>query len=379
MQVEEISRTLTQAIDEFNPEVIGVSLRNIDDQNMRNPKEFLDEANEVIAEVKRLSSAPVVIGGAGYSMFPEPLLSRTLADMGIQGEGEEAFSLLLKRLEQKAPLSGVPGLYVKDMGLQGPRTYVKELDRFPLPAPHLLNLQGMVPVQTRRGCPFGCSYCSTGLIEGTRLRKRSPEKVVKWISSLAENGVRQLYFVDNTFNLPPTYAMQLCKELITASLGLTWWCILYPFKVNESLVSAMTQAGCAQVSIGFESGSERILSAMGKRFSRKDVVWTNDLLRAYGIQRMGFLLLGGPGETQGSVEESLAFADSLRLDSLKITVGIRIYPHTPLAKQAREEGIISPQDDLLSPRFYMVPGLRDWIRRKVAEYAQGRPYCMSDA
>lgn len=379
MQVQEISRTLTQAIEEFKPEVVGVSLRNIDDQNMRNPKEFLGDANEVIAEVKRLSPAPVVMGGAGYSMFPESVLSRTLADMGIQGEGEEAFPLLLKRIEQKAPLSGVPGLYVKGMGLQGPRTYLRELDRFPLPAPHLLNLQGMVPVQTRRGCPFGCSYCSTGLIEGTRLRKRSPGKIVEWIASLAESGVRQLYFVDNTFNLPSTYAMQLCKGLIGASLGLTWWCILYPFNVNESLVSAMAQAGCAQVSIGFESGSERVLSAMGKRFARRDVTRTNDLLRAYGIQRMGFLLLGVPGETQGSIEESLAFADSLGLDSLKITIGIRIYPHTPLAKQAREEGVISPQDDLLSPRFYMVPGLRDWIRRRVAEYAQNRPYCMIDA
>jgi radical SAM superfamily enzyme YgiQ (UPF0313 family) len=73
---------------------------------------------------------------------------------------------------------------------------------------------------------------------------------------------------------------------------------------------------------------------------------------------MGFLLLGGPGETRETVEESLAFADSLRLEALKTTVGIRIYPGTPLARRAVQDGMISPEDDLLQPRFYLTPGLR---------------------
>lgn len=379
MRVKKISRSLRPAIDEFKPEVIGVSLRNIDDQNMRSPREFLGEAKEIITEVKRLSSAPIVLGGAGYSMFPESVLSATLAHMGIQGEGEEAFPLLLERLQQNAPLSGVPGLYVRNAGLQGPRRYVSDLDRLPLPDSHLLTMDAeMVPVQTRRGCPFGCSYCSTGLIEGTRLRKRSPETVVKWISSLAEKGVTQLYFVDNTFNLPASYAMELCRKLQRASLRLTWWCILYPFRVDESLVSAMADAGCVEASMGFESGCERILSAMGKRFTQKDIIRTNHLLRAHGIRRMGFLLFGAPGETRESVEESLEFADSLELDALKITIGIRIYPGTPLAEQAKNEGIITREADLLSPRFYMMPGLEEWLRDRVADYARHRPHCMLD-
>lgn len=378
MQVRDLRQALAQAIQEFEPGVVGISLRNIDDQNMLSPREFFREANDVITEVKRRSSAPVVLGGAGYSMFPEAVLSNSQADMGIQGEGEGAFPLLLERLEQNAPLSGVPGLYVRGGGLQGPRAYVKDLDRLPLPDPDLLTFpaDGMLPVQTRRGCPLGCSYCSTGLIEGTRLRKRSPKRVVEWIARLAEKGARQLYFVDNTFNFPSSYALQLCLELMRVSLQLKWWCILYPFRVSESLVEAMAEAGCVEVSLGCESGCERILFGMNKLFTRKDVIRANDLLRAHGIRRMGFLLLGGPGETRESVEESLSFADSLGLDSLKITVGIRIYPHTPLAEQARSEGVIGSGDDLLSPRFYMVPGLERWLRERVAEYAHDRPHCV---
>ena len=88
----------------------------------------------------------------------------------------------------------------------------------------------------------------------------------------------------------------------------------------------MARAGCAEVSVGFESGSELVLSSMNKRFKPEDVMRACKLLSENGIRRMGFLMLGGPGETKESVLASLAFADSLELDALKITVGIRIYP-----------------------------------------------------
>ena len=87
----------------------------------------------------------------------------------------------------------------------------------------------------------------------------------------------------------------------------------------------------------------------------------SDLLAEHGIRRLGFLLLGGPGETRESVKESLAFADSLDLEMLKVTVGIRIYPRTPLERIALEEGVISDTDDLLFPRFYLRPELEGWI------------------
>ena len=92
-----------------------------------------------------------------------------------------------------------------------------------------------------------------------------------------------------------------------------------------------------------------------------------------GIRRMDFLLLGGPGETRDSVEESLAFGQSLGLDGLKITVGIRIYPETPLARRAAAEGVVAPGDGLLLPRFYHAPGLEPWIHEKVAAFAGSVP------
>jgi radical SAM superfamily enzyme YgiQ (UPF0313 family) len=98
------------------------------------------------------------------------------------------------------------------------------------------------------------------------------------------------------------------------------------------------------------------------------------MLSEHGIRQMGFLLFGSPGETRESVEESLAFAESLKLDTLRITVGVRIYPHTALAKIARDEGVIASQDELLFPRFYLAEDLEDWLPGILVGMAKTRPH-----
>jgi radical SAM superfamily enzyme YgiQ (UPF0313 family) len=257
--------------------------------------------------------------------------------------------------------------------------FAKNLDTLPLPDTDLLSLPSQkeelwMPVQTRRGCPLNCSYCSTGTIEGRVLRRHSPEAIVQWIARWREAGVHQFYFVDNTFNLPPSHAKEICRKLIDHGLNTRWWSILYPKHVDKELVGLMARAGCEQVSMGFESGSERILKNMNKRFTLKEVRQISEMLSEHGIRRMGFLLLGSPGETRGSVEESLVFADSLKLDTLKITTGVRIYPHTSLAKKAIEDGVISSHDDLLLPRFYLAKGLENWLQETLKNWATTRPH-----
>jgi radical SAM superfamily enzyme YgiQ (UPF0313 family) len=188
------------------------------------------------------------------------------------------------------------------------------------------------------------------------------------VALLLQAGFRMFYFVDNSFNISESHAFETCRWLEELAPGATWRCILYPHRVGEDLVRAMAESGCVEVSLGFESGSEQVLREMNKRFTPDDVRAASDLLAAHGIRRIGFLLLGGPGETRRTVEQSLAFAESLHLDFLKITVGIRIYPGTPLARRAVDEGLVSVDDDLLVPRFYLAPGLEPWIQERVARF-----------
>ena len=379
MAEKDVQSVLKKAIEGFGPNVIGISVRNIDDQNMENPRFLLDPVKEIVAACRGLSEAPIVLGGAGYSIFPKSALSFLGADMGIEGEGEAVFPELIERMGRGASLSGLAGLYLSSRGLQGRRIFAKHLDALPLPTTDLWSIplekkDLWMPVQTRRGCPLNCSYCSTGTIEGRMIRRHSPQAMVWWIASLEKAGIHQFYFVDNTFNLPPVYAKEICRKLIDSGLSIRWWCILYPNHVDRELVGLMAKAGCGQVSMGFESGSKRILKNMNKRFTLAGIRKISDLLSDHGIRRMGFLLLGSPGETRNSIEESLAFADSLNLDSLRITAGVRIYPRTSLAKKAIEEGVISSQDDLLLPRFYLAKGLDPWLRDTLRNWAVKRPH-----
>ncbi len=359
-----------QAISRFSPDVIGVSVRNIDDQNMQMPHFLLASLRRVIVACRAASLSPIVLGGAGYSIFPESALAYLDGDIGIRGEGEAAFPALLSWLEQDRQSPPPPATYFPN-GSHFPQTFVPVLDDFLLPEPRLwLDFPGSremrIPVQTRRGCPLDCIYCSTSAIEGRAVRRRSPALVVQWLTALRQNGFRYFHFVDNTFNLPSLYAKDLCRVLIDAELGLDWWAIVYPKWVDTELAELMAKAGCTEVSLGFESGSETMLPRLNKRFNCTEVRNISDAFAGVGIKRYGFLLLGGPGETRQSVEESLEFSDSLHLDTLKITVGPRIYPQTPLAQAARADGIISPDDDLLFPRFYISASLRDWLPNRIA-------------
>jgi radical SAM superfamily enzyme YgiQ (UPF0313 family) len=365
---------IRSTVEAARPEVIGISVRNIDDQSRESPRFLLEQVRPVVDACRACSRATLVLGGAGYSIFPEAALAYLGADLGVHGDGEAAFPALLERLRAGEDPSDVAGVCVAGRPGHPERHFPGDLDAFPpwdeaLESPSYAACPDLwIPLQTRRGCPNDCSYCSTARIQGRRIRTRSPRPVVERVALLLQAGFRRFYFVDNSFNIPESHALEICRSMKDLAPGAAWRCILYPHRVGEQLVRAMAEAGCVEVSLGFESGSERILREMNKRFTPDDVRATSDLLAAHGIRRNGFLLLGGPGETRETVEESLAFAESLHLDFLKTTVGIRIYPGTPLARRAVEEGMISVESDLLLPRFYLEHGLEPWIQERVARF-----------
>jgi radical SAM superfamily enzyme YgiQ (UPF0313 family) len=360
-------------IQRVQPDVIGISVRNIDDQDMARPIFLLDKVRPVVDACRQVSDAPVVLGGAGFTLFPGPVLAHLGADYGVAGEGEEAFPALLERLEEGGDGAAVPGVFAPGRAPVQPRAAVADLDGLVPAGGELWTAADLedpslfVPVQTRRGCPYRCTYCSTPRIEGNLLRSRSPRLVADQLGRMAAEGVGRVQFVDNIFNIPRQYALELCHEIRALEAGLQWMCILYPSGIDDELAAAMADSGCVAASLGFEAGSDRILRSFAKTFDTVEVRRISDLLADHGIVRFGFLLLGGPEETRESVIESLDFVESLSLDMLKITVGIRIYPGTPLAELAVRQGVVSPTDDLLHPRFYMAPGLEEFIRDQVAK------------
>jgi radical SAM superfamily enzyme YgiQ (UPF0313 family) len=375
------ARIIQNVVHKFRPHVIGVSVRNVDNQDMTDTRFLLEPVRDIIDLCRNASNATIVVGGAGFSIFPEEVLRYLKADMGICGEGEIAFTTLLEALEGTTSLSGIAGLCLPGARVQKGSAVRTRLETLPLPdlslwsVPAVTGEERWIPLQTRRGCPMKCIYCSTPALEGTTTRMHPVDAVVTVISRHVAAGFNRFYFVDNTFNFPPSYAKNLCSALATAGLGIQWQCILYPGFVDEEMVLKMAEAGCVEVSLGFESGSPVILKNLNKMYTVDQVRTSSQLLSKYGIRRMGFLLLGGPGETRETVVESLAFAESLGLDMLKLTMGIRIYPGTALEKIAREEGLIAEDDKLLMPRFYLAKRLEDWLGHMIRKWMSERPYC----
>ena len=375
---------LEAEVNTFKPDVIGISMRNVDDQSMKDTVFLLEPVKQVVQTCRRLSDSPVVLGGAGYSIFPMSALAYTGADMGIRGEGEAAFVMLLDCLKRGDNPITVPGLYLAKEGTGTDLYYPKTLDDYTMPLPHVhLEIPTdapdepiWMPIQTRRGCPMDCSYCSTSSIEGRLLRKHSPERVIENIKAYVNAGIKHFFFVDNTFNFPGSYAEAICDGIISENLNIKNRCIVYPAKVTPSLVQKMARAGFREVSLGFEAGADTILKNFNKRFSLGEVRRISALFKQEGVFQMGFLLLGGPGETKETILESLDFVDDLALDLIKISVGIRIYPDTPLADYAVREGKIKPDDPLLTPTFYITDEIKDWIYETVEQWSKDRPNWM---
>ena len=381
MTKPEALNALAEHIQKVQPDIIGISVRNIDDQVSSQPRFLLEPVKAIVSTCRQNSEAKIVLGGAGYSIFPRHALAYLGADMGIQGEGERSFVTLLDRLKNYDDLSNIPGLYHVDQSIANPPAAFKKIDHcsFPQPGRHIRTLEHTgdeiiwLPFQTRRGCPLNCSYCSTPSIEGKTIRKRTPGLIIDAMAAYVSAGFDHFFFVDNTFNLPPDYSKDLCDQMLGSGLNITWRGILYPWKVEKELVAKMAESGCVEVSLGLESGSDIMLRKMNKQYRTEDVLRASDLLKTFGIRQMGFLLLGGPGETRQTVLESLEFADSLVLEMVKVTIGLRIYPNTDLAFHARRTGQISPDDNLLFPQFYIENGMEAWIRQTVSAWMKDRP------
>lgn len=369
---------LVRTVVNFEPDVIGVSIRNIDAQNAQEPELLIEDAKDAIFECRQHSGAPVILGGAGFSIFPKSALAYCQGTAGIVGEGEVVFPKCLNEIENRGEPYLLPGVVTFGFPDIPERHFEAGLDSLPLPdysawenMPDRHTL--WLPVQSRRGCPLDCTYCSTAAIEGNAIRKRSPGSVVEILKRGVSAGFRNFFFTDNTFNLPPSYAAELCRAILAAQLEIRWRCIIYPNKVDPELAALMARAGCVEVSLGFESGVETILENMNKKFGHEDVRLVSETFKSNGIRRMGFLLLGGPGETKQTVSQSIAFAESLDLDLVRLTPGIRIYPDTALAKTAAEYGYIDPADDLLRPKFYIENEIKDWLGEEVKMLAASRP------
>ncbi len=367
---------IKKILEQFKPGVVGLSLRNLDNVSYPNYVPYLPFYRQVVQAVRRLSPAVIVLGGSGFSLLPEEIKNHLGAEFGIIGEGEQTFRQLLKEIEA----GSAQETHRMNQGILDGRTHViRDLDLLPRPKRLGFDLQayyragGMANLQTKRGCPFRCIYCTYPVIEGPQIRMHSSQRVLDEITELQEQGIQHLFFVDNAFNYPVEHAEGICRVIIERKLTVKWSCYANPAFVDQGQVELMQQAGCTGLEFGSDAAQNNMLVNLGKNFDVADLQRASSACREAGLAFCHSLLLGGPGETMASVRETLETVIGLAPTAAIGMVGIRIFPGTRLAEIACAEGLLENRTDFLTPQFYLAPALRDEILPFLMDFAKQHP------
>ena len=354
----------------IEPLAVGIGVRNIDDSSFVSKKSFLPWIKEVVAEAKKYTEAPIVLGGVGFSVMPAAVLEAVNADMGIYGDGEEAALRLVRSLIAGDNVSTVPGIAYRRNGkvVCNPRLDV-DLNRLPHPRRRLFDnrkyerLGAMVGVETKLGCAEACIFCADPIAKGKRARLRPPDIVVQEIQDLIEQGISWLHFCDSEFNLPVKHAKEICRAIISKRLSdkLRWYSYCSPISLDKELAKLMKRSGCAGVNFGVDSLCDEQLLRLGRRHNLKDVAELVRILRQEDINFMFDLLLGGPGETEQTVGATINKIKELDVPLTGISVGVRVYPDTPLGKAVatgfNRRGLHPRSISPSRPVYYLSPQL----------------------
>ncbi len=390
--------TARQTARELRPDVIGLSVRNIDNSDLVALRHYTPEAAGILEALRRgAPRARVVAGGAAFGVAPASLFKELGVDYAVAGDGERATVAIMDSLAAGRTPGAIPGVVRRAGGgisitpAGGDSAAAGALDSLPPARMHRwLDLRayerrgGTVPIQTKRGCVFKCVYCTYLNVEGWGYRLREPEAVVDEMAELVRAaGVRNFEFVDSTFNSPPRHAAAVCEAIVRRGLRTKLDTTNFtPASVPPYLLEVMRRAGFRWLGITAESASDTVLDRLGKGFDAERVHRVADDVERAGMGVLWIFLVGGPGETRETLAETLRFAARRmsRGDAVYLTVGLRIYPGTRLQRAAIEEGVVSADDPLLLPRFYFSRTLdMDECLTTLRRFAAGQPRFMFSA
>ncbi len=338
---------LLENIGAVKPDIIGLSCVT---PTAARTYEIAEDIRRAVPNVK------IVMGNLHPSVYYKEIITKGLADAVVIGEGEVTFAELVKAWESGASPGGVKGIAYAENGevaVTEPRPFMEDLDSLPYPAWRLFPIERYCMfnfarvrapatlVLGSRGCPYGCNFCSLKIM-GRRRRRRSTGNIADEFEFMnSEFGYRQLSFIDPIFPFSESEALEFSGELVRRGLQrkIAWITETRVDLVNEKMLKEMKEAGLARIIYGFETGTEEGLESIDKTFSveqtRKAVADT----RKAGIQIIGFFMIGVPGDTVGSIENTIKFARSLDIDFAKFTV-FSPFPGTKIHDEMKGQGII---------------------------------------
>lgn len=311
----------------FDSDLVGISVMS----------PYIESAETIIEKIKRDNpTKKIILGGPHASVVKGKILEENEnIDFVVFGEGEETIAELLDSLKNKKSLEKINGLaFRKDKKIieNEKRDYVRDLNKYPMPAYDLLPIKyykpfpphgkelPFMPLITSRGCPYNCLFCYKELF-GRNYITKDTKNIIKEIKYLVnEMGIKEIMFYDDTFTYDRERIIDLCNQMIENDIIIPWSCETRVNHVDKELLEKMKQAGCYLISYGIESGNQDVLNVLRKGItleqSEKAVKLTHDV----GIMTVGYYMIGTPDETPENIKETIEFAKRLDTDFVQFSI-----------------------------------------------------------
>ncbi|HUV42938.1 MAG TPA: radical SAM protein [Patescibacteria group bacterium] len=342
-QVEELTYSqLKQKIKRSKPEIVGITTMTLTLIDVLKTVKLVKEVDKKIK---------VILGGPHVHIFPKETINLPGVDYLVLGEGEQAFNDLINALEKKEKLEKIKGIVFKrnkKIINTGPRPFLMNLDQLPFPARDLVpyqqyssliaKRQPITTMITSRGCPFQCKFCDRPNL-GKVFRARSAQNVVKEIEECVQMGINEFFIYDDTFTVNQQRVIEICDEIIKRKLKIGWDIRARVDTINKKILKKLKQANCERIHYGVETGSPKVLKALNKGITLRQVRnafrWTKEM----GIDTLAYFMIGNPQEGKKEISASLKLMKELEPDFVHLTI-LTPFPATKIYLEALEKGII---------------------------------------
>jgi radical SAM family protein len=400
-----IEAVVSRRICEYSPDVIGISLRNLDVEdpdrlNRYNLANYnltnynivnynlatysreakcrptnLECYDRTFEACKRNTDSLIILGGAAFTLIPKQFLTRYDGSVGIAGPGEQKFVRLLDAISKGEPIQSINGVVTAespDSAFNGvtsePLLSIPTLSEIQIPA--YLTADSEYSIQSKRGCVYKCIHCSYPLIEGNRIRTHDPVEVATLMDSILQQGIKRFRFVDSVFNNPVSHAVAVCEQIARIARQPVEFIVnCSPKKFPRKLALALKESGCSKVIFGTDTASTKMLKAMKKPFTTEDIQRVTETCKSVGLYFEHHMLLGGPGETLDTANESLRFMDLLDCPVF-VDLGIQVYENTTLARLLNAAPMSTEE---FVPPIFIEPKVADKLPKLIIEYCSIRP------
>lgn len=294
----------------------------------------------------RFPSLPCGIFGYYPTVYSAEILANSTIDFILRGEPEQPLTDYIHACQQginKEAICGFAGRKSDGTPFVNPWQRLTNLDKLPFADYTLVNLDHYdeaflgnrcAAILASRGCPFSCHYCVPTYDHYVIFK--SPEIIVEEMKHLVRVGALSIRFLDDTFTYRKQWVIDLCEEIVRQEVNIPWSCLSRVDTLDEELLSWMRKAGCVRILVGIESYSQRVLDCMNKGIDASIINFKLELIKKYGIQPVGFFVVGAPFEEENDFKKTVRGALDSPLDLILVTM-MTPYGGTPFVEQYKDE------------------------------------------